>query len=236
MEKSFQFHGEARTDSALYPWILGSITRSLFYFGEAVTCRTNKGASAICAYYSLFHLGLFLMFGCPRHLNKKERKRINKGLRDGTADPNPEIRHSDLVAFLRRAVAEQGLPDRVLSAVERAKEVRETINYGPRVLSHSGGQITVENCTFKPDAVDAILTGIPGVYDKAVPWACRNGERDGEFDGAWIAIALSQADAFFIGPASLYGEWCSVETAQVAEQMRQSLAKAANQIAFGRVQ
>jgi hypothetical protein len=124
MANQFQLHGRAVTDSGLYPWIVGSITRSLFFFGEATACRSNRGASAITAYYTLFHLGLFLMFGCPRHLNKNERDRINRGMKDGAADPNPKISHAILVEFLKRCVNDHGLQALVLDAVRLAKEVR----------------------------------------------------------------------------------------------------------------
>ena len=116
----------------------------------------------------------------------------------------------------------------MLDSVRRAKDVRETINYGPRILSCADGGITLENCAIQPGIVDAILAGIPHVYEDAIAWACRNGEERGE----WIATALGQADAFFVGPQRLYGGWCSDETAQVAEQMRQTLVTTANHIAF----
>jgi hypothetical protein len=182
MVTPFQLHGRTVTDSGLYPWVIGSITRSLFFYGEATASRANRGAAAIAAYYSLFHLGLFLMFGCPRLLTENERNRINEGLDDGAADPNPQISHRNLVAFLERAVHSHGLPPNVLDAVRRAKDVRETINYGPRMLSWADGRITLENCAIQPTAVDAILAGIPRVYEDAIAWACRNGEDV----GVWI--------------------------------------------------
>jgi hypothetical protein len=80
--------------------------------------------------------------------------------------------------------------------------------------------------------VDAIRADIPRTYTEAVAWACRNGEHK----GAWIAIALRQADTFFVGPEQLYGGWCSDEIGQVAEHMRLSLVSVANQRVFGKVE
>jgi hypothetical protein len=168
------------------------------------------------------------MFGCPQRLTEKERERINQGMKDGAADPNPAIRHSDLSTFLRRSVGEHGLSVAVPDAVERARDVRETINYGPRILTWPNGDVTVENCAIQPSEVAAIVARIPSISEEAVTWACKNAE----FNGTWIASALGQAHSFFMGPNRMYGGWCSDETALVAEQLRQALVKIANQLAF----
>ena len=41
MATPFQLHGINSTDSGLYPWVIGSITRSLFFYGEATASRAT---------------------------------------------------------------------------------------------------------------------------------------------------------------------------------------------------
>ena len=228
MNDQFELHGEPKTDSALYPWALGSIARALLFYAEAISSKNNRAVAAICTYYSLFHFSMFMLFCCPHLLTIDQRRRINEALDQGQRDPSHIISHTMILNFLNTCVT-NGLSDSVRSAVIQSKQFREFINYGPRVKD-SPGEVFVNTCELQPSAVDRVLDNLEHVFEEAVLWTCSNSFDD----GIWIPIALDQASAFFSGPQRFYLDWCSESVAEKSEMLRQSLHLIANQRVYAK--
>ncbi len=58
----FEIAGKKMMDNALIPWAIGSLARALLFYGQAQTYNDRRALGVIATYYSLFHLGMFLIF------------------------------------------------------------------------------------------------------------------------------------------------------------------------------
>lgn len=223
----YEIAGVRATDSVLHPWSIGSLARALYFYAQAQEDADRRGSSAVAVYYSLFHLGMFLLFGCPHYQNNELKSAIQAGVKDG-CDPSKKVSHKALGRFLRRGV-EHGLPPGVCAVFEQAGTLRDFINYGPRVMLIEGNEMYVDTCSCQAGETQELRVQLPIVFHQALGWACANGP-DG---GVWVPTAASQVQAFFTGPSRLYGAWCTDQEAEVAEVLRTALEDDARRTVFG---
>jgi hypothetical protein len=208
----FTLHGKPATDSGLYPWALGSLGRSFLFYAETVELRNSKPLKAISAYYSLFHLGMFAMLAAPRFMDPKVRIAINKGLKGGSEDPSPFIRHKDLCRFLNKCSSAR-LSGEVVDFFEEMQKTRHFINYGPRVYWKDRSDIYVNTCEIHPDSIDGIAEKLTTSFTSIIDWVCLQGADN----GFWIPLLLEQTAKFFNKTCGFYKGWISEDVRQEAE-------------------
>jgi len=217
------------TDTPLYPWSIGSLARALLFYGQAQGHADRRVLEAVAIYYSLFHLGMFLVFACPKHhtsdlLKSKIQTRVGSG-----DDPSRKVKHSALGEFLGTCV-QRGLPRALFDAFVRAQDLRVFINYGPRVYWRGSGDISVDTCEHHSSELAAVRIQLSEIFHDAVRWACTEGANG----GIWVPHAIREARGFFAHSARrYYADWCTDEEAQVAESLRASLEEEARRRVFG---
>lgn len=213
--KPFDLHGKKSTDSGLVPWQMGSLARAIFFYVQTNDSKASFTFQGIASYYSLFHLTMYLILGCPNLLSEKIRELINKGLEDGSGDPSPKINHTMAKEFLKKCV---GLNPSVLSTFDDLKKIREFINYGPRVLWRTESEIFVNTCEINPSDLKLITAKLSSVFKDAIEWSVKNGTDY----GMWTPHILDQLDLFF-KPNGFYSKWITPELMEAAGNFRQEL-------------
>lgn len=217
MINKFVIHGKTVTDSGLYPWALGSIGRSLLFYAETIESRGNKPLETISAYYAIFHISMFTMFACPKILSSKERKIINDGIKNGYADPSPQIHHTTVQNFLLKC-DEYGFPSNIGEMFNRLKKMRENINYGPRVHWRPDDVVFINSCEFPPYE-ENISESLKHIFINTIEWTCLHGE-DG---GVWIPELIREASIFFKESDGVYVGWVSEKLMTEADNFRTQL-------------
>jgi hypothetical protein len=227
MSDGYEIGGREMTESALYPWSVGSIARALLFYAQQGSNDNCRALSAIASYYSLFHLSMFLVFSCPELQRGQTKSKIQEGVRNGS-DPSPKIRHIDILHSLQSGI-QHGLPGLVIDTFQKAQDLRNFINYGPRVNWSGSGSIHVNTCKHNANELATLRSQIAEVFHEAVEWACESGADD----GVWIPQALSAVRLFFSGEKPFYADWCTSAEAATAELLRATLAKVAERKVFG---
>lgn len=222
MTEGFRVAGKKMTDSALLPWALASAGRSFLFYAEAQPASNRRVLSAIAAYYSLFHLSMFLAFVCPKFFSEPLRKKIAEELAKDN-DPSKKVKHKELLDFLRGCIA-YGLPGSVVDAVQHAQKLRNFINYGPRV-SWSGETFHLNTCEASFRELEQLREQLDQVFREAMVWACDNGIDD----GIWVPVILDEANIFFSKSNRHYGDWCTDAEAALADSFRASMFAIAQQ-------
>lgn len=211
----FVIHDKSVTDSGLYPWALGSIGRSLLFYAETIESKGNKPLETISAYYAMFHISMFTMFACPKILSSKERKIINDGIRNGYADPSPQIHHKTVQNFLSRC-NEYGFSPNISEMFNKLKKMRENINYGPRVILTD--VVFIDSCEFPPYE-ENLSESLKHIFINTIEWTCLHGA-DG---GVWIPHLLGEASIFFKESDGVYVGWISEKLMTEADNFRTQL-------------
>lgn len=224
MSDGYEIGGKKVPDNVLYPWLVGSIARALLFYAQAQAHMDRRALEAIATYYSLFHLGMFLVFACPKHQSRDLRSKIQSGVKNGD-DPSPKVHHADVLKFLKDGV-KFGVPQAFVDAFKKARDLRNFINYGPYVSWKGSGPIEVDTCAHSTSEVASVRNQLADIFINAVGWACTEGEDNGEF----VAIAISEAQGFFAGSGRHYAQWCTDEEAHQAESLRSSLEKEAQSL------
>ena len=220
--------GNRMTDTPLYPWSIGSLARALLFYGQAQGHADRRVLGAVAIYYSLFHLGMFLIFACPKHHTSDLRSKIQGRVGSGD-DPRQEVSHTAVRNFLQTCV-QRGLSRALSDAFVRAQDLRVFINYGPRVYWKGSGDISVDTCEHHNSELAPLRSQLSDIFHDAVRWACTEGA-DG---GIWMPPAIREVRGFFADNARrYYADWCTDEEAHVAESLRASLEEEARRRVFG---
>jgi hypothetical protein len=230
MTERFVIDGREVEDTVLFYWSIVSISRALRFNSEA---QRQKAASHVLAtvagYYSLFHLGMFLLNSAPHIMSAALRERISNVLRKGIKDPSRALHHDELITFIRDC-RKAGLPPIILSLFEKAKELREFVNYGPDLLTTPEG-FRVFNRAHHPHEADDILSRIETAFVEGVEWASQT-EADSRL---LVPIALSKAADFFLPNADgapYYSEWSSQDVLGGAEDLRKLLEHRSQRLVY----
>jgi hypothetical protein len=212
----YRIRGEVQEDSGLFSWMLLSLVRGLFFYANASLTGKYRAVNAVAVYYSLFHLGMFLVFGCPKYQDETLRRKIQKKIDQGE-DASRALNHRDVLRFAAER-SPNGLPARVGYAIGRTKLLREFINYGPRMYSDVDFA-RFDSCQFQTDELESLRGQLALVFGEAVAWAYA----EGDDEGIWVLTAIQKAKDFFGDAKELYAGWCGAEEAVVAEALRASL-------------
>jgi hypothetical protein len=222
MGEPFVLDGQEVDDNVLCYWSIASISRALRLNAEA---QHQKSASHVLAsvagYYSLFHLGIFLLLSAPHLIEPALRRDIGTALKKGGQDPSRVVTHTQLCKFLDKCQSYAALPATFVGLFNKAKELREYINYGPDLLACPEG-FRVLNRKHHPQEIDDVLGRTRTAFVEAVEWASQIGS--GSKLG--IPFALSKAAAFFVpneDGAPYYSEWSSSDVLSEAEELRELL-------------
>jgi hypothetical protein len=79
----------------------------------------------------LFHFSLVLIFILPEEIRPEVFQKLMDTRQGGIGDPTGVIPHSYIPEFLKRCES-RGLSREMRSTVEKARALREFVNYGPR--------------------------------------------------------------------------------------------------------
>lgn len=166
--------------------------------------KANERISAtVCAYYSLLHLAITLIYLCPDKLSPPLRNKLRAERQQGEVDPSSSISHNAALVFVR-ACGQDGLDARLHSNLQHAKDLREFVNYGPR-LTISNKRAYFGPCTALSTDCDRLISVISDLFPLAMEWAYRHSELKGGF----ARIAVEKCVDFFVKPDLFYTQWCS---------------------------
>ena len=228
----FRFNGEEVEDTVLFFWSIVSIGRALRFNSEAQHQKAGSNVLAIVAgYYSLFHLGMFLLYSAPHLMEEKLRADINRALSGGSQDPRRVVSHKAVSKFLERCQS-HGLPSTIFRLFETARTLREFVNYGPDLRADSEG-FRVFNRLHHPREGHDVINKLDGVFFDAVEWASQ-AESD---SGRLVPDALSLAANYFLPNADgapYYSEWSSIDVLNKAESLRILLEEKSRALVYPR--
>jgi hypothetical protein len=230
IERRFRFKGEEVEDTVLFYWSSVSISRALRFNAEAKLQRTTSCVMAtVAAYYSMFHLGMFLLYSAPHIMNSALRARIDNALSDGGQDPRRVVSHSAVSKFLH-ACQSHGLPATIVDLFKKARTLREFVNYGPDLLPTAEG-FRIFNRSNSPQQASLVINRLDEAFFDAVGWASQ-GESESRL---LIPIALSMAADYFLPNeygAPYYSEWSSPNALSAAEALRELLEQKSQELVY----
>jgi hypothetical protein len=230
VNRRFRFKGEEVEDTVLFFWSTVSISRALRFNAEAQHQRATSCVMAtVAAYYSMFHLGMFLLYSAPHIMDSALRAKIDNALSDGGQDPRRAVSHSAVSKFLH-ACQSHGLPSTIVDLFEKARTLREFANYGPDLQSTTEG-FQVFNRSHNPQEASLVIDRLNDAFFEAVEWASQ-GESESRL---FVPIALSIAADYFLPNeygAPYYSEWSSPNVLSAAEALRGSLEQKSQELVY----
>lgn len=198
---------QAEQDVAAFGYnALASLAKAIAFRSLALQAlKTNERISAtVCAYYSLLHLAITLIYFCPQYVDTVLLDKLRAKRGTGEIDPSNIISHKSAIEFVKSCV-QYGLNSNFHSQLERAKNLREFVNYGPR--------LTIDNdtpyfgpCNDRPQDCDSLISSVTDVFPLALEWASLRSP----LDGTVLKISISKCSDFFIQPDLFYKQWSSL--------------------------
>ena len=190
-------------------------TAALIALAEADVARGDYAEAAVNAYYSLFHLGLSLLWLMPESMPEKLHHALIETRDTGKELPNKQISHKAVEDFLA-----EGHDDLSRLFVDAIK-LREFASYGPRVTYRSDEPF-VGPCDYKPRDVRWIVQRAPVVFVESLNATWSKTAYDGLLGPIIVEGArdlLSDAQFPFVG-------WFAPSVLERASQLIQSLKTA----------
>lgn len=232
LRESFRLDGKEVEDNVLFFWSIVAISRALRFSSEA---QHKQGSSyvlaSVAAYYSMFHLGMFLLYSAPHLMPSKLRREVNRALSDGSKDPREAVRHGDVEKFLKNCCQLHGLSRSVVDLFEKSQALRVFANYGPDLQYVPGGSFRVFNRKHRPEETREVIDQLNVAFTDAIAWAARSGP-----DGiSFVSIALSLAAPYFTPNTDgdpYYSEWSSADVLSSAESLRYQLEQRAHELIY----
>lgn len=120
-----------------------ALIKAVLFRSSSLNHLSNKEILPACilGYYSLFHLGLSLVFLNPEKTASHHDFLVKlKNIRKQGRDPQDNITHGKLINILRDMRFHE-----LSSEIARGKEIREFYNYGPRVTLDEAGNLFFGN-------------------------------------------------------------------------------------------
>ncbi len=185
---------------------VSSLTKALVFrtLAKQALATHERILAAISGYYSLFHLVMAISYLCPQVLESKRRREIYDTIeRSGGLDPSESksrIRHNEAPCIIKKC---RGLEECV-SLLEEGKELREYVNYGPRMSIKNGPSFG--ECR-KPEIVDRFIAQLDNCLLKGLKWYQCNSINEGNN----TMPVLSLIGQFLDNRELFYMEWCSQE-------------------------
>lgn len=190
---------QAEQDTAAFGYNgLASLAKAVAFrslASEALNAN-ERISSTVCAYYSLLHLAITLIYLCPDKVSVSLLGKLRDERRQGEVDPSTWISHNSALAFVNACIKD-GLDARLSSSLRDGKTLREFVNYGPR-LTITNGQAYFGPCTSRSTDCDRLVSVIDDLFAAALEWAYRHSE----LKGAFARIAVEKCADFFCNAIS----------------------------------
>jgi len=173
--------------------------------------------AAIADYYALFHFSLVLIFILPEEIDPETFQKLMDKRQGGKGDPTGVVPHRYIPEFLKRCES-RGLSPEMRSTVEKAKVLREFVNYGPRV-EWADDKAIFRSMKHKPEELEQVIQATVPLFHKALNWArqaCNPGR-------PYSQIVKIMFRDFITKPDLLYATWCSPEVLEEAGEIAESL-------------
>lgn len=174
--------------------------------------------AAISGYYSLFHFSIMLMFMLPTYLEQRKLTDLIEASQGGAADPMWLIKHKEIPKFLVNCES-KGLTSRLREFLIKAKDLREFVNYRPKIEYGVDGKLYFRTREFKPEDVRNIVESLESLQDECLLWA----HQQGEWPNIYVLITPNVVKQFLTQTDLLYKEWCSAEVLATAEEIRKRI-------------
>ncbi len=198
--------------------------KSVIYSAEASVAVGSRELiwAAIAAYYALFHLSVVLIYLLPSKIGEDWRRRLVLEWAEGSNDPTRLIQHKDVPGFLK-IFEQNGLTNRLRRTLQKAKEIRNHVNYGPRTYWKDDRAVFKVSEHGGTGIIELIVTYVPSLISMAVKWASRS------TNFSWVrAVAvIGTLNQFLTNPELLYVEWCSPKVLREARRLAKRLPKQA---------
>jgi hypothetical protein len=178
--------------------------------------------AAISFYYFMFHLSLVMLLMDPeRSTRDVQRMLLNKLQQTPGADPTKEVRHNHVEKFLLAAQGNGLVSERFVQVFQGAQEVREFVNYAPRV--QVGRDVIWQSIrhTSYQSYLRAFFGGIDAMIEEFGRWTFNWGRPTAD----WILIAATPEPDFLSDPQFMYVAWCPEDIIQDAQAIRSRLAE-----------
>ena len=232
VKESFRLDGKDVEDNVLFVWSIVAISRALRFSSEARHKQASSYVLAsMAAYYSIFHLGMFLLYSAPHLMPSRLRSEIKKEMNEGSEDPRKAVRHIDVERFLTACSEANGLSRSVVDLFGKAKSLRVFANYGPDLQYVPGGSFRVFNRKHRSEEVCEVIGQLNGIFDDAITWAATNAP-----DGiSFVSIVLDMAAPYFSPNPDgdpYYSEWSSPDVLISADNLRRQLEQRAHELIY----
>jgi len=182
--------------------------------------------AVITGYYSLFHLALGLIYFFPHYVhNNKINEKLKKIADEGT-DESGNISHKEVLKFLKEC-QNCGLPGKCYLWLKKGKNLREYINYAPRLRIINDYRHLINDyshfntCKYNIDDFEEFIEGCDDVIIQCINWGFE--QQPSNF--AEITIALSRCIQFLNKPELGYINWIKRETRENAAEFISTLQK-----------
>jgi hypothetical protein len=205
--------------SLFWPQAQVSFAKAIIFAAEArISLKAGQYIwASISSYYSLFHLTISIMFMVPTLIKQDDLTRLITTLRQGASDPTYLIKHSDVSDFLKVCESD-GLTNSFRMQLKESKNLREFVNYKPRV-EWQGGKLIFRSKAYKPIDVTNAVNSLESLLAEALLWASKQGEA-----AKLVAMVSAFSIHQFLNQNDLlYKEWCTPEVLEGAESIRQKL-------------
>lgn len=125
-------------------------------------------------------------------------------------DPSGDVSHKNAYRFLIQCQA-KGLPAHCSVTFDNGRQMREYLNYAPRITP-SGNDAIFNTCQYTAPDFDRFIRDCDLVIRTALEWA----EKSAPCQGSWFKIGLSTLDQYLQRPDLGYQQWTSVSTISCA--------------------
>jgi hypothetical protein len=211
--------GKIHKESIFWPQADAEYAKAIIFTAEAqVAAQCGQYMwGAIAGYYSLFHLTIALMYILPKFIKQDKLTELITDRKDGTTDPTTCIKHRDLPPFL--AFCElKGLTPELSKKIKISKNLREFVNYRPRIEWEKGSLI-FRACEFKRQDVEHVVGSLEFLIQTSLDWA----EPQTEASRLITTTTKFQASTFLQQDDLLYKNWCSPEVLSKASKIAEAL-------------
>ena len=211
--------GKTYKTSLFWPQAQASYAKSVIFAAEAkIAIKAGQYIwASISSYYSLFHLTIALMFMVPMLVEQEKLTKMITARKQGASDPTYLIKHSELPGFLKQCEF-RGLTNLLRAQMKKSKDVREFVNYRPRV-EWQGDKLIFRTKAYKLADVNKVVESLETLLAETLIWASKQG------DSARLLATVSafSIQQFLNQNDLLYKEWCPHQVLEQAEMIRQNL-------------
>ena len=195
-----------------------AFVKAIIFTAEARVANKSRQFiwAAIASYYSLFHLTISLMFAAPKLIKQQKLNKLITDYEKG-ADPTYLITHRELEDFLRNCES-QGLTDQLRKQLLRSRELREFVNYKPRI-EWQDEKIIFRTKAYKLTDLQNVLETIEPLLTESLLWVMKQDESS----ELVTHVSVILVRYFLIQDDLLYKDWCPIQVLDEAELIRQNL-------------